>query len=769
MTYSREEYNNTRPSSAALILEPEQQQSEKNNIDCSISDINNTFNNDGINTLLNMNLAANYTKDNSNNTGNAGLDLESLILSTPLPPSITTINDASNTNDNANITNNASTDNATIAANNTNTTDPSSSSTLFEETFHKSQKQDMNVSNTNNSNNSNITFADLGVIIHDHDEDFGYDYEDVLTAPTERNSVVTPTDTAANKNDNKLQSNYPLMPQNNNTCVNSTFDCINPRYLNNINGVSFFPTSPHTSSNSSNYNTSSINSISTFTAGGDGYDGGDGDVNNNDNHSHNHRHQHRHHYNSHSNHNVNNNNAFTINGRRPSVLLTDTDPEDIFGLNLKSINNNTNTAFSRKERENSISSINSGGSISSTTRIKNTLSKNSNSNSNNAINNNIFLDDYSQGSGANGISTTHILLSSSPTTTLTRRRHSIDGKITKKLITSDTCTTTNINPGSVTNTIDNVMDYKNNSNSTNTSNSTSISPLSDVITGVTLNPNANSVCNSALIDNGNMVSTTINNNGNSSRHYKHNRSRSIPGNNIQLNDINLIDTFISNDLFNNYLNNANNNSVSPTMKSNKIANNLKDDDDTDTDYDNDEEMQLKDLLGHDGLILSPPLSPYHAATTITSHKLENSLSGNGSTSPISSMATCIANSLNMKETASNRGRGQGKTKSTDRSENNLETNSNIVTNNFSENSKNNIVTTSTMNVNSDDNEKPFKCSECIKRFKRQEHLKRHFRSVHSDERPYPCTLCDKKFSRSDNLTQHLKTHLKTHNSKKTKK
>ncbi|GMM34901.1 stress-responsive transcriptional activator [Saccharomycopsis crataegensis] len=54
--------------------------------------------------------------------------------------------------------------------------------------------------------------------------------------------------------------------------------------------------------------------------------------------------------------------------------------------------------------------------------------------------------------------------------------------------------------------------------------------------------------------------------------------------------------------------------------------------------------------------------------------------------------------------------------------------------------------------------KPFQCSQCEKSFKRQEHLKRHFRSVHSNERPFLCVYCDKKFSRSDNLSQHLRTH-----------
>ncbi|CCK71471.1 stress-responsive transcriptional activator MSN4 KNAG_0H00550 [Huiozyma naganishii CBS 8797] len=57
-------------------------------------------------------------------------------------------------------------------------------------------------------------------------------------------------------------------------------------------------------------------------------------------------------------------------------------------------------------------------------------------------------------------------------------------------------------------------------------------------------------------------------------------------------------------------------------------------------------------------------------------------------------------------------------------------------------------------------DKPFKCGQCVKAFKRSEHLKRHVRSVHSNDRPFACTLCEKKFSRSDNLSQHLKTHKK---------
>ncbi|ODV80242.1 uncharacterized protein CANTADRAFT_89814 [Suhomyces tanzawaensis NRRL Y-17324] len=54
--------------------------------------------------------------------------------------------------------------------------------------------------------------------------------------------------------------------------------------------------------------------------------------------------------------------------------------------------------------------------------------------------------------------------------------------------------------------------------------------------------------------------------------------------------------------------------------------------------------------------------------------------------------------------------------------------------------------------------KIYLCNYCSRRFKRQEHLKRHFRSLHTLEKPYDCPICQKKFSRSDNLNQHLKTH-----------
>ena len=58
----------------------------------------------------------------------------------------------------------------------------------------------------------------------------------------------------------------------------------------------------------------------------------------------------------------------------------------------------------------------------------------------------------------------------------------------------------------------------------------------------------------------------------------------------------------------------------------------------------------------------------------------------------------------------------------------------------------------------DDPSKTFVCTLCSRRFRRQEHLKRHYRSLHTEEKPFECTECGKKFSRSDNLAQHARTH-----------
>ena len=58
----------------------------------------------------------------------------------------------------------------------------------------------------------------------------------------------------------------------------------------------------------------------------------------------------------------------------------------------------------------------------------------------------------------------------------------------------------------------------------------------------------------------------------------------------------------------------------------------------------------------------------------------------------------------------------------------------------------------------DDPSKTFVCALCSRRFRRQEHLKRHYRSLHTHDKPFECNECGKKFSRSDNLSQHARTH-----------
>ncbi|TVY41627.1 C2H2 finger domain transcription factor, partial [Lachnellula subtilissima] len=58
----------------------------------------------------------------------------------------------------------------------------------------------------------------------------------------------------------------------------------------------------------------------------------------------------------------------------------------------------------------------------------------------------------------------------------------------------------------------------------------------------------------------------------------------------------------------------------------------------------------------------------------------------------------------------------------------------------------------------EDPSKTFVCEICNRRFRRQEHLKRHYRSLHTEDKPFECHECGKKFSRSDNLAQHARTH-----------
>jgi len=58
----------------------------------------------------------------------------------------------------------------------------------------------------------------------------------------------------------------------------------------------------------------------------------------------------------------------------------------------------------------------------------------------------------------------------------------------------------------------------------------------------------------------------------------------------------------------------------------------------------------------------------------------------------------------------------------------------------------------------EDPSKTFVCELCNRRFRRQEHLKRHYRSLHTQDKPFECHECGKRFSRSDNLAQHSRTH-----------
>lgn len=58
----------------------------------------------------------------------------------------------------------------------------------------------------------------------------------------------------------------------------------------------------------------------------------------------------------------------------------------------------------------------------------------------------------------------------------------------------------------------------------------------------------------------------------------------------------------------------------------------------------------------------------------------------------------------------------------------------------------------------EDPSKTFVCHLCNRRFRRQEHLKRHYRSLHTQDKPFKCLECGKQFSRSDNLSQHQRTH-----------
>ncbi|VDM31169.1 unnamed protein product [Hydatigera taeniaeformis] len=52
------------------------------------------------------------------------------------------------------------------------------------------------------------------------------------------------------------------------------------------------------------------------------------------------------------------------------------------------------------------------------------------------------------------------------------------------------------------------------------------------------------------------------------------------------------------------------------------------------------------------------------------------------------------------------------------------------------------------------------CNTCGRAFVREDKLRRHFRSVHSNERPFICEVCTKAFARKDKLQEHAKHHNK---------
>ncbi|XP_033249532.1 zinc finger protein 501-like [Drosophila miranda] len=54
-------------------------------------------------------------------------------------------------------------------------------------------------------------------------------------------------------------------------------------------------------------------------------------------------------------------------------------------------------------------------------------------------------------------------------------------------------------------------------------------------------------------------------------------------------------------------------------------------------------------------------------------------------------------------------------------------------------------------------ERPYKCPDCPKTFKKKYQHTRHIRT-HTEERPHKCTLCSKSFKRKDKLKLHVWTH-----------
>jgi hypothetical protein len=52
-------------------------------------------------------------------------------------------------------------------------------------------------------------------------------------------------------------------------------------------------------------------------------------------------------------------------------------------------------------------------------------------------------------------------------------------------------------------------------------------------------------------------------------------------------------------------------------------------------------------------------------------------------------------------------------------------------------------------------ERPYKCSQCFKTFRKKVHLNQHCR-IHSGEKPYGCDFCEKRFTQLSHLWQHTR-------------
>ena len=54
-------------------------------------------------------------------------------------------------------------------------------------------------------------------------------------------------------------------------------------------------------------------------------------------------------------------------------------------------------------------------------------------------------------------------------------------------------------------------------------------------------------------------------------------------------------------------------------------------------------------------------------------------------------------------------------------------------------------------------ERPFECNVCAKKFHTKENLTAHKR-IHTGERPFKCDICDRKFKQSGHLIGHKRIH-----------